>query len=62
MLSSPGPFQNCTDCGSAGRVYYRPARHDQKIIRYTEGPWSISATSLQAALVSYQDKEYMQRR
>jgi histidinol-phosphate aminotransferase len=49
--------------GFAGlRVGYIAAQPDmiKKLSIYTPGPMSITATSLQAALVSYQDKEYMQ--
>jgi histidinol-phosphate aminotransferase len=49
--------------GFAGlRVGYVMAQPDmiKKLEMYTEGPMSISATSLHAALASYQDKEYLQ--
>ncbi|HMH20643.1 MAG TPA: aminotransferase class I/II-fold pyridoxal phosphate-dependent enzyme [Puia sp.] len=49
--------------GFAGlRVGYIAGQPDmiKKLSGYTEGPWSLSATSIQAALASYQDKEYMQ--
>ena len=32
----------------------------KKLSNYTEGPNSISATSVKAALVAYQDKEFLQ--
>jgi histidinol-phosphate aminotransferase len=49
--------------GFAGlRVGYVVAQPDmiKKLSGYTEGPWSLSTTSIQAALASYQDKDYMQ--
>ena len=49
--------------GFAGlRVGYIVAQPDmvKKLSDYTEGPMSISATSLQAAIASYQDKEFLQ--
>ncbi|HWK04114.1 MAG TPA: aminotransferase class I/II-fold pyridoxal phosphate-dependent enzyme [Puia sp.] len=49
--------------GFAGlRVGYVVAQPDmiKKLSEYTEGPMSISATSLQAAIASYQDKEFLQ--
>jgi|SRR5450432_1443167 histidinol-phosphate aminotransferase len=48
--------------GFAGlRVGYLFAQPDmvKKLSLYTEGPNSLSATSLHAAMASYQDKEYM---
>ena len=49
--------------GFAGlRVGYIAAQPDmiKKLSNYTEGPNSISATSVKAALVAYQDKEFLQ--
>ncbi len=49
--------------GFAGlRVGYIMAQPDmiKKLSDYTEGPMSISATSLQAAIASYQDTEFLQ--
>ena len=49
--------------GLAGmRIGYIVAQPEmvKKLSIYTEGPMSISATSLQAAIASYQDKEFMQ--
>jgi histidinol-phosphate aminotransferase len=49
--------------GFAGlRVGYVMAQPDmiKKLSDYTEGPMSISATSLHAAIASYQDKEFLQ--
>jgi histidinol-phosphate aminotransferase len=49
--------------GLAGmRIGYIVAQPEmiQKLSMFTEGPMSISAASLQAAIVSYQDKEFMQ--
>lgn len=48
--------------GFAGlRVGYIVAQPDMvnKLSEYTEGPMSISATSLQAAIASYQDREFL---
>ncbi len=49
--------------GFAGlRVGYIVAQPDmiKKLSLYTEGPNSLSATSIQAALASYQDQEFLQ--
>lgn len=49
--------------GFAGlRVGYIAAQPDmvKKLSDYTEGPMSISATSLRAAIAGYQDREYLQ--